>query len=75
MEATFLKSGAPIPQWLLQVIGFAWESGIAPVECKSAVIVPLYKDKAAQRRSGSRRTRGSASFLLLVCGPFIAPHC
>eukprot|EP00955_Chlamydomonas_euryale_P083079 363796-Chlamydomonas_euryale.AAC.1 len=68
MEATFLKVGLPIAQWLLKVICFAWESGIAPAERKSAVIAPLYKGNIPRRRgqpklheaqNGLRKERGT----------------
>ena len=55
MEATFLKAGVPIAQWLLKVICYAWESGIAPAEWKSAVIAPLYKGKGPRDTAGSYR--------------------
>eukprot|EP00955_Chlamydomonas_euryale_P059148 357291-Chlamydomonas_euryale.AAC.3 len=53
MEVTFLKAGLLIARWLLKVICFAWDSGIAPAEWKSAVIAPLYKGKGPRDAAGS----------------------
>eukprot|EP00955_Chlamydomonas_euryale_P071824 361207-Chlamydomonas_euryale.AAC.3 len=53
MEATFLKAGLLIAQWLLKVICFAWRSGIAHEAWKSAVIAQLYKGKGPRDAAGS----------------------
>eukprot|EP00955_Chlamydomonas_euryale_P092361 364700-Chlamydomonas_euryale.AAC.10 len=53
IEATFLKAGLPIAQWLLKVICFVWESSIAPAEWKSGVIASLYKGKGPRDAAGS----------------------
>eukprot|EP00955_Chlamydomonas_euryale_P080264 363402-Chlamydomonas_euryale.AAC.5 len=53
VEATFLKAGLPIAQWLLKVICFAWESGIAPREWKSVEVAPFYKGICPRDAAGS----------------------
>jgi len=55
-------------QWLLKVTRYAWDSGIAPAEWKSAVIAPSYKGKDPRDAAGSCRGIG----LLSIAGKVYA---